>query len=141
VFDFIGAPEEIRTPDPQIRSLNFKLDSAAKNCKPKRFRPECDQGLSSPIANRNQDTRGAPPGAKKRSPTSAATERGADHTHTAGTALLGRMIRPASGRIGVFRCRHLNTLRSISDQLSKICEYECADRKDGGGAIRSWDAV
>jgi hypothetical protein len=35
----------------------------------------------------------------------------------------------------------LSTLRSISDQLSKICEYECAGRKDGGGAFRSWDAV
>jgi hypothetical protein len=28
-----------------------------------------------------------------------------------------------------------------TDPPGKICEYECAGRKDGGGAFRSWDTA
>jgi hypothetical protein len=46
-----GAPGTIRTSDPQIRSLTPRTDKLALSCKPRRFSPLGDQGLSHPFAN------------------------------------------------------------------------------------------
>ena len=46
-----GAPEEIRTPDPQIRSLGSKIDSAQLLSKPGLKRPLADQCVSIRVAN------------------------------------------------------------------------------------------
>ena len=47
----IGAPEEIRTPDPQIRSLEQQIDSAQLLYKPGLNRPLEDQWVSPRAAN------------------------------------------------------------------------------------------
>jgi hypothetical protein len=47
-----GAPEEIRTPDPQIRSLGFPADLDEYFRKPDPKAGVRDQGVSTPSANR-----------------------------------------------------------------------------------------
>jgi hypothetical protein len=48
----IGAPEEIRTPDPQIRSLDQPVDPAGFSCKPSAKSDPWDQWVSFQLANR-----------------------------------------------------------------------------------------
>ena len=62
---------------PRFLSLNPNFDPAAKNCKPRRIRPECDQGVSAPNANPANGGRG-PVGSEKRGIAPAVTERAAD---------------------------------------------------------------
>jgi len=51
---YSGAPEEIRTPDPQIRSLDQFTDLARFSCKPSvKARTRC-QRVSYPFANHNR---------------------------------------------------------------------------------------
>ena len=46
-----GAPEEIRTPDPQIRSLSPSAENSADFCKPDAFRPLSRQRVKPAFAN------------------------------------------------------------------------------------------
>jgi hypothetical protein len=72
-----GAPEEIRTPDPQIRSLDACFEIKEENCKLRLIRVKGGQWVSSPSANRKSHAREGPPG-QKRSPASPASENGAN---------------------------------------------------------------
>jgi hypothetical protein len=56
----IGAPEEIRTPDPQIRRLGLDIDSAENLCKPSGNEPFVDQWVT--ISAANQEPVGVPDG-------------------------------------------------------------------------------
>lgn len=47
----IGAPERIRTSDPQIRRLEPSLGFQQDSCKPAHFAPELNQGLNDRAAN------------------------------------------------------------------------------------------
>jgi endogenous inhibitor of DNA gyrase (YacG/DUF329 family) len=123
-----GAPEEIRTPDPQIRSLNSRLDSAAKNCKPKPFRPECDQGLSRPIANRNQDTCGGPPGSKELSPTSRA------RALSQGTRSAGRCT--VTNRFEAVNCQACGRKVKRQSRRQRFCSDRCRDWNKGQKRVR-----
>jgi hypothetical protein len=49
---FAGAPEEIRTPDPQIRRLRPSADFVDKFCKPNPISITGHQQVSTPFANR-----------------------------------------------------------------------------------------
>jgi hypothetical protein len=73
-----GAPEEIRTPDPQIRRLAADVDIQAENCKPRSKRPKRSQRVRASSANRKKPSEVDPPGPRKRSPASPASENGAN---------------------------------------------------------------
>ena len=49
-----GAPEEIRTPDPQIRRLAASVEPKQDFCKPDASRPLSDQRVKPPFANRTR---------------------------------------------------------------------------------------
>jgi hypothetical protein len=55
-----GAPEEIRTPDPQIRSLDPFVDPTSFSCKPDSNSALTLQGVRSPSANRFDPIEAAP---------------------------------------------------------------------------------
>jgi hypothetical protein len=55
-----GAPEEIRTPDPQIRSLDPFVDPTSFSCKPGSNSALTLQGVRSPSANRFDPIEAAP---------------------------------------------------------------------------------
>jgi hypothetical protein len=78
VIDSNGAPEEIRTPDPQIRSLAARLDVQAENCKPRPKPPKRAQGVRARSANRKKPSGVDPHRPQKRSPTLAANKRRAN---------------------------------------------------------------
>jgi len=65
-----GAPEEIRTPDPQIRSLTPFVEKPANFCKPGAFSHLAHQWVSAPIANRERAPRLPCPDLKFRAKTS-----------------------------------------------------------------------
>ena len=48
----IGAPEEIRTPDPQIRSRDRSFESKGLSCKPNANPAKKDQSVTTRFANR-----------------------------------------------------------------------------------------
>src|SRR4051794_27251534 len=54
VFQRDGAPEEIRTPDPQIRSLRQNAEIARDSCKPACFEDTTDQRVRCACANRQR---------------------------------------------------------------------------------------
>jgi hypothetical protein len=54
VFQRGGAPEEIRTPDPQIRSLRQNAEIARDSCKPASFEDTTDQRVRCACANRER---------------------------------------------------------------------------------------
>ena len=61
-----GAPEEIRTPDPQIRRLTPFVEKPANFCKPGAFSHLAHQRVSAPIANRERAPRLRCPDLKSR---------------------------------------------------------------------------
>jgi site-specific recombinase XerD len=60
MVDAAGAPEEIRTPDPQIRSLDPFVDPTSFSCKPGSNSALTLQGVRSPSANRFDPIEAAP---------------------------------------------------------------------------------
>src|SRR5262245_49162307 len=62
------APEEIRTPDPQIRRLELNIDSVQLFCKPSAKQAIADRWVGSAVANQaspQTDQNGPPPPPKK----------------------------------------------------------------------------
>lgn len=51
MIDYIGAPEEIRTPDPQIRSRTGEIESKGLSCKPAENQTIIDQRVRRSCAN------------------------------------------------------------------------------------------
>jgi hypothetical protein len=140
-----GAPEEIRTPDPQIRSLNPNFDPAAKNRKPRQIRPECDQWVSTPNANRANGG-GGPVGFEKRGRAPTATERPDrksilqkqnakrgirkhSFTVTDSTALAGHIIQQTGSRFEALApdSRKIGIFKSLREAMAAIRPAHEAD--------------
>ena len=77
MIDYIGAPEEIRTPDPQIRSLRPVVEFSRLRCKPTPKPATDNQSVSHRFANRRDGKpKAAPPDPEKTKPAATAIANG-----------------------------------------------------------------
>ena len=79
MIDKFGAPDRIRTHDPQIRRQEKIFESAGYSSKPGCFQPYVDQWVTNPIANYFGQ-----PAPEKETPTTAATVTGANNSSSFG---------------------------------------------------------